>query len=262
MVDGYTPGRFVLSEVAELPFLGDNAEVNSVAYQRTYDKHLAKANEHAGVKILAVFTHGPGLVFNNKRPIDTLKDLEGMKIRTGGGMVNDVVKSLGAVAMLKPAPETYELLSAGVVDGYAFPMEAPFAFKLTPLTKYATVIPGGLYNVSFSFLMNPAKWNSIPEADRKLIEPLLGEALARRAGKAWDAADAKGVADLRNGNVAVSVASPALISEIKARTETLEQAWVNKAAAKGVDGTAALRTLRGEIAKLKAEMTAAAPAKK
>jgi hypothetical protein len=90
---------------------------------------------------------------------------------------------------------------------------------------------------------------------------LLGEALARRAGKAWDAADARGAADLRKGNVAVAVASPALIAEIKARTDTLEQAWITKAAAKGVDGTAALRTLREEIAKLKTEVTAAAPAK-
>lgn len=59
-VHGYTPGRFVLTQVAELPFLGDSAEAVSVAYQKIYEKHFAHLGEHQGVKVLAVFTHGPG----------------------------------------------------------------------------------------------------------------------------------------------------------------------------------------------------------
>ena len=76
-VHGYNQGRFPLSEMAELPFLGETAEAVSVAYQQIYDKHLKKHDEHKGVHTLAVFTHGPGQIFNTRRPIVSLKDLEG-----------------------------------------------------------------------------------------------------------------------------------------------------------------------------------------
>lgn len=250
-VHGYTPGRFPLGHAPEFPFMGDTAEVTAVAYQRIYQRMLAKADEHKGVQVLGVFTHGPGQIYNTKRPINQLKDLEGLKIRVGGGVVNDVAKVLGAVPMLKPAPESYELLSSGVADGVFFPKESPVSFKLVPLIKHATYVPGGLYNVSFVWMANPAKWKSIPEADRKLIEPLLGEALARRSGKMWDAADEKGEAAVRAANIPIVVAGPQMIAQIKQKTAGLEKEWIeNKAKPKGIDGAAVLKALRDEIAKL------------
>ena len=125
------------------------------------------------------------------------------------------------------------------------------SFKLVPLIKHVTYVPGGLYNVSFVWMANPTKWNSIPAADRKAIEPLLGEALARRSGKAWDAADAKGEAAVREAKIPIVQAGPKLIAEVKSRTEGLEKTWIEtRAKPKGVDGAAVLKALRGEIASL------------
>ncbi|HEY6240308.1 MAG TPA: TRAP transporter substrate-binding protein [Burkholderiales bacterium] len=248
---GYTPGRFSLTEAPEFPFMGDTAEVTAVAYQRIYERMLAGADEHKGVVVLSVFTHGPGQIYNTKRAIVSLKDFEGLKIRVGGGVVTDVAKALGTVPILKPAPESYELLSSGVADGVFFPKESPLSFKLIPLIKYVTLVPGGLYNTSFVWMANPAKWSSIPEADRKLIAPLLGEALARRSGRAWDAADAKGVAAMQEAKLSMATASPKLVAEIRAKTATLESEWIEKKAKpKGVDGAAVLNALRAEIAAL------------
>ena len=249
-VHGYTPGRFVLGDAPEFPFMGDTATVTAVAYQRVFERMLAKADEHKGVVLLGVFTHGPGQIYNTKRAINGVKDLEGLKIRVGGGVVNEVAKALGTVPMLKPAPESYELLSSGVADGVFFPKESAASFKLVPLLKHVTYVPGGLYNVSFAWFANPAKWSSIPAADRKLIEPLLGEALARRSGKMWDDADAKGEQAVRAANIPIVKASPQFISEIKQRTSGLENAWIEKAKPKGVDGAAVLKALRAEIASL------------
>jgi TRAP-type C4-dicarboxylate transport system substrate-binding protein len=248
---GYTPGRFALTEVAEFPFMGDTAEVTAVAYERIFERMLAKADEHKGVVVLSVFTHGPGQIYNARHAINSLKDFDGLKIRVGGGVVTDVTRALGAVPILKPAPESYELLSSGVADGVFFPKESPLSFKFIPLIKYVTLVPGGLYNTSFVWMANPAKWNSIPEADRKLIAPLLGEALARRSGRAWDAADAKGLAAMQEAKLAIATASPQLLAEIRAKTSGLEREWVEKKARpKGVDGAAALAALRAEIAAL------------
>ncbi|TMG89925.1 MAG: ABC transporter substrate-binding protein, partial [Betaproteobacteria bacterium] len=144
-----------------------------------------------------------------------------------------------------------ELLSTGVADGLFFPKESPLSFKLVPLIKHVTYVPGGLYNVSFAWIANQAKWNQIPEADRKAIQPLLGEALARRSGRAWDAADAKGEAAVREAKIPIVIASAQFRAEIKAKTEPLEKEWIEKKAKPmGVDGGAVLKALRAEIAVL------------
>src|SRR5260370_27490033 len=106
----YTPARHVLPLVAELPGAGETAEINSVAYSRLHWKYLDKAGEYKGVHLLGVFTHGPGQMFNTKRPIKSLADLQAMKIRTGGGIPEAMARALGASAFLKPAPHSPALL--------------------------------------------------------------------------------------------------------------------------------------------------------
>src|SRR5205823_14834935 len=94
-----------------------------------YWKHFHKVGEYKGVKLLGVFTHGPGQMFT-KRPVKSIADVQGLKIRTGGGIAEQVAKALGASAFVKPAPESYELLSSGVADGVFFPLESIISFKL------------------------------------------------------------------------------------------------------------------------------------
>jgi TRAP-type transport system periplasmic protein len=224
----------------------------SVAYQRIYDKHLAKLDEHKGLKVMAVFTHGPGVIFNNKKPVNTLADLDGIKFRVGGGVVNDVGKALGVNMTLKPAPESYELLSSGVVDGTWFPDESIVSFKLDKLIKYRTAMPGGLYNTSFAFVMNPATWAKIPKADQAAIDKLSGEFAARHFGKYWDTEDDKSLAAQKALGVQMVTANAAFVADFKARTAAVETAWVQEAGAKGLQGAAAvLQEFRAEISKVK-----------
>ncbi len=251
-VHGYTPGRYVLTKMAELPFLGDSAIATSVAYQRIYQKHLAKLDEHRGLKVIAVFTHGPGVIFNNKRPINTLADLDGVKFRVGGGVVNDIGKLLGVNMTLKPAPESYELLSSGVVDGVWFPDESIVSFRLDKLIKYRTAVPGGLYNTSFALVMNPATWAKIPKADQAIIEKMSGEFAARFFGKYWDDMDTKSRAAQQVAGIQSVTADARFVADFKAKTASYEAAWVKEAEARGLKNAAAvLQEFRAEIDKLK-----------
>jgi TRAP-type transport system periplasmic protein len=249
-VHGYTPGRYTLTQLAELPFAGDNPVATSVAYQRVYEKHLAKVNEHKGLKVLAVFTHGPGALFNTKRPIQSLADMQGLKFRVGGGMVNEVGKSLGVNVTLKPAPESYELLSSGVMDGVFFPAESIESFKLEKLIKYRTNFPGGLYNTSFAFVMNEGTWAKISKADQEAITKLSGEHAAKIFGTGWDKVDRRGSAFMQANGVQVHNASKAFIEEVRAKTATLEQKFIADAKAKGLTNPEqVLKDYRAEIAK-------------
>jgi len=247
----YTPARHTLTAMPELPGFGATAEANSVAYSRVYWKRFHQAGEYKGVKFLGVFTHGPGQMLTKKK-VDTIADLQGLKIRTGGGIAEAVARAIGASPFVKPAGESYELLSSGIADGTFFPIEAVVSFKLEKVIGQATLFPGGLYSSSFGVFMNEAKWNAISKRDQDAIDALAGERIARAAGKSWDEADRKGFEALRAAGVPVVNASPELADEVRKRSEPLVQDWVGKANAKGVDGAAALAEFRDELKKIAA----------
>lgn len=251
-VHGYTPGRYVMGKMAELPFLGDSAVATSVAYQRIYEKHMASFNEHKGMKVITVFTHGPGIIFNTKKPVTSLADLQGLKFRVGGGMVNEVGKALGVNMTLKPANESYEMLSSGVVDGTWFPDESVVSFKLDKLIKHRTAVPGGLYNTSFALVMNEATWNKIAKADQDVITKMSGEWAARFIGKYWDDTDAQSRDVQKAAGVQSITADAKFVAEFKAKTAALEEAWIKEAEGKGLkNAKAVLEEFRAEIAKVK-----------
>ncbi len=251
-VDGYTPGRFVFTQVAEFPFLGDSAETTSVAYQNIYNKYFAPAGEHRGVKVLGVFTHGPGVIFNSKKPVNSSADVSSLKFRIGGGNINELSKAMGWNTTLKPAPESYELLATGVMDGTFFPDESIASFKLN-MIKHATTFPGGLYNTSFVFMMNQDKYKSLTADQKSAVDKLSGEYVARLFGQGWDALDkasrdgaqkSQGVQRLR--------ASDAFVNEIKAKQTVIEDKWAAAAEAKGLkNAKGVLAEFRAEIAKVK-----------
>jgi TRAP-type C4-dicarboxylate transport system substrate-binding protein len=231
----YTPARHILPLLAELPGAGATAEINSVAFSRIHWKYFQPVGEYKGVHLLAVFTHGPGQMFT-KKPIGSLADFKGLKIRTGGGVAERVANALGASAFVKPAPESYELLNSGVADGVFFPLESIASFKLETVIAQATLFPGGMYSSSFGFFMNEDKWRKLSKADQDAITSVSGEHLARFAGKSWDAADVIGLAALKKAGGKVIDASPAMAKEVSERSAPIIQDWIQKASAKGVDG--------------------------
>ena len=248
----YTPARHPLPLLAELPGSGGSAEVNSVAYNRIHWKYLQQANEYKGVKLLGVFTHGPGQMFSVKKPVNSVADLSGMKVRSGGGISEASAKALGASPLVKPAPESYELLSSGVADATFFPSESIKSFNLDKVVKHATYFPGGFYSSSFGFFMNEDKWNKLSKQDQDAITSVSGEALARLAGKAWDAADKVGIEALKAAGVVMVDANPAFVADVRKRTEPLINDWVKAANAKGIDGAKVFAEFHEELKKVAA----------
>lgn len=249
-VHGYTPGRFLFTQMAEFPFLGNTAEPISVAFNKVASKYPQFGQEHQGVKVLAYFTHGPGLPFNTKKPVTKVEDLQGLKWRVGGGMVNEISKTLGMNVTLKPAPDSYELLSGGVMDGTLFPAESTESFKIDKIIKHATFFPGGLYNTSFVFMMNQAKYDKLSADEKKAVDAISGEMAARTFGRNWDKVDRRGVALMQANGVQMVKADAQFVNDVKAKTGALEQKWVKDAEAKGLkDAAKVLAEFRAEIAK-------------
>ncbi len=243
----YTPARHVLPLMPELPGAGATAEINSVAFSRIHWKYFQQANEYKGVKLLGVFTHGPGQMFNSKRPITKIEDLAGMKIRSGGGISEEMARALGASAFVKPAPESYELLSTGVADGTFFPLESIASFKLGTVVKHATIFPGGFYSSAFGFFMNEDKWNKLSKEDQEAIMSVSGENIARIAGKAWDGADKVGLEALKKEGVQITEPSADFIKAVEEKSKPIIEKWLAAAKAKGIDADKAYAEFKQEI---------------
>src|SRR5688572_8223789 len=245
----YTPSRHILPLMPELPGAGETAEINSVAYSRIHWKHFHKVGEYKGVKLLAVWTHGPGQMFT-KKPVNGIGDVQGLKIRTGGGIAEAVANALGASAFVKPAPESYELLKSGVADGVFFPFESIVSFKLDTVIEQATVFRGGMYSSAFGFFMNEDKWNKLPKQDQDAIDKIAGEHIARLAGQSWDDADKRGFEALKKSGVKIVNANPEFVAEVRKRSAPIIEDWIKQASAKGVDAAKILAEFREELKKV------------
>src|SRR3954464_10413135 len=245
----YTPARHILPLMAELPGAGATAEINSVAYSRIHWKHFQKLGEYKGVKLLGVWTHGPGQMFT-KKPVKTLADFQNLKIRTGGGVAEQVANALGASAFVKPAPESYELLNSGVADGVFFPFESIVSFKLDKVIGQATVFPGGLYSSAFGFFMNEDKWNKLSKEDQAIIEKHAYEYAARSNGQSWDRADKVGLEALKKAGANIVTANAAMQAEARKRAGPIIEDWVKKASAKVPNAKQALDEFHQELKKL------------
>jgi TRAP-type C4-dicarboxylate transport system substrate-binding protein len=238
--------RFAGSQLGQFSFLGDDAVTASKAFWTVYTEDLNAREEHAGTHLLGLFTHGPGLLHNNLRRIETPADLEGMKIRVPGGYIAGLTEDLGATPLFMSSPEVYEKLSRGVIDGVAFTYEAMTAFNLVDDIKYSMTVPGGIYNTSWFLVMNQAKWDEISDADKAAIEKLSGAAFAEKAGAVWDAADAGGIALVAETKIEVHEANDAVLAAIREKAAKHEAAWAEAVKAQGFDGAAALAELRAE----------------
>ena len=126
-------------------------------------------------------------------------DITGLRMRVGGGTISEITKTLGAVPVALSVPEGYNALERGIVDGTILPYEALHALKLAEVTKHH--IDVRMYTASQFTVMNLAKWNSLPDDLKKVLDDLGGTWAAEFAGAAWDKAEEPGIeADKKLGN--------------------------------------------------------------
>lgn len=246
-VVAYTPGPFEILRGAELPFLSPNAEIGSQAAYDWYDRNIGFDKEFKDVKIITMFVHGPGAV-HSKEQIKTLEDLAGVKLRVGGGGVR-MAEALGATPVAMPATQAYEAIQKGVADGAMFPFESIGGFRLGELVNYHLEIPGGLYTTPFAVMMNPAKFEALSDAHKKVLTDLGGVAGAKIFGKGWDDADAVGRELALKQDGVFTKLEGAELEKWKEKIAFMNADWVEKANAAGLDGAALLEDFKATVAK-------------
>lgn len=248
-VPGYSPGRFPLSGVGELPQTADTAEALSVGIWRLFEKTPELQKEFGEVKVLGLFATSPYHFQSSKGPIATVSDFGGVKVRVSGGVGSKVIETLGATSILQPAGKTFELLSGGVVDATVFPLETLKSFKLESLVKNVSVVPGGLGAAPLLVAINPAKFDALSQEDKDALLRASGENLARINGRVWDNNDKLGIESFLAAGGTVTEVDDAVAGQIAEAIQPVLEAWADEVkGATGVDGLDLLSSLRAEAA--------------
>ena len=229
-------------EALDLP-LGYPNGLTATRVANTFFEKI-QPGELDNVKVLYLHAHGPGLLHTQK-PVNTLADLQNMKIRSTG-LSAKVVEALGGVPVAMPQGDTYESLQKGVVEGTFGPIEVLKGWRQAEVVKYTTDCNTVGYTTAMFVVMNKSKWNSLDPEIQSVFE-----ATSRKwidvHGQRWDQGDQEGLSYATSlGNQIIKLDSDEAL-HWKAKVRPIINDYISGAAAKQLDGNGYVDTLTRAI---------------
>jgi len=172
--NSWTPGRFPLISVMELPYMVKSTFAGAHVLTDLYEKFPKMRAELKDVHLLHLWTTMPYEIHTVKKPVYKLEDIKGMKLATQPG-ARAVLEALGAVPVPMPSPKIYQTVEKGVADGSALAWGAFKAWKLVEVTNYHTNVH--LAALPYSTIMNQNTWNKLPKDIQKVITDVTNKML-------------------------------------------------------------------------------------
>lgn len=243
VLQGATPGRFPMTELAQHPSLIPNGKVGSQALMDIKD---LLEPEYNGVKVLYFMATPPVPLLMAGKEVASLDQMKGLRIRHPGTVYASLISALGATPVGVAPAEVADALSKGTIDGTLMSYEGAQSFQLGPNIKSATTINGGV--VTFAMVMNPDSYNKLPPDLQKLIDDTTGHVGAKRVGTDSDKADQIGLEYMGQNNVKLIDLGE---SDAVAYGKITDELIAKKVAAleeKGLPGKQALQRLREAVA--------------
>jgi TRAP-type C4-dicarboxylate transport system substrate-binding protein len=238
MLHGYTPGKFPMTSVIELPFMG-NSSVN--ATRILYDlmaKYPQIAEEHSGVKVLYIWGVDTGQVMTTNKPVRTMADLKGLKLRVGSASSSPMAEALGAVPVLMNISDLFDSLQKDVIQGTLLGTSAIKTFNLTPVIKHMTI--ANIFTNTQAVVINNASWAKIPKQDQDIILSLSGQRMGEIVAESFvDECDIAMKASEDAGMDIYTLPDDEL-AKWKEAMNPIYQQWVKDMEAKGLPGQAIL----------------------
>lgn len=176
----YSPGRFPLWAVVEIPFQLANTTTGARAFHEWYSEYLDK--EMSDVKLCFVTIHHPGALNFNKADIRLPEHLKGLRIRSGGPIMGDWVTQLGATTVAAALPEVKELADRGVIDGVMLPWDMVL-FGIHEAMPYHIDEP--FYVGAQAWIINKDFYAGLTDAERTAIDAHCGPDYSEKISTPW-----------------------------------------------------------------------------
>jgi TRAP-type C4-dicarboxylate transport system substrate-binding protein len=237
----YVSDKMPLSEVAQLPGKFETSCQGTLAYWKTAREGSVSKQEYGPNKIKLLFevVLPPYQVWTAKAKVETLKDMQGLKLRTTGGAQDLTLRALDAVPVRMAAPDAYESLSRGTMDGLLFPMESVVAYGLDKLVKNATEgVSFGSFIVAYS--INQSVWDKLPDDVKKAMNEA-SEAIVPAACAEVDKETAATKKHMQDGGISFNPLPDATRAEMKDKLKGVGKEWADGLDSRGKPASAVLK---------------------
>lgn len=182
----FTPGRFPLTTVMELPLINPNGAIGTKVLWDLYQRFPEMRAEHDKVKVLWMAVSAPSQLHTVKKLVKTVDDFQGMTLGTSGRLPMKTIAKMGGAPQRIPSQEAYQALQRGVVDGFMASFLSIEGNKLYEVAKYHTILNS--WSFSFVNVMNRKTWESLPADVQKILDDVSRHTWLR-AGEGLDYGD-------------------------------------------------------------------------
>ena len=221
IVPGQNPNRFRATAAIEIPGLFRDAREASLVYTR-----LIAARALPGYDdffVIGAYGTAPETI-NSRKPLKSLAELKGLKIRVNNLMEAAGLAKLGALPIVLPFNETSSALSSGLIDGATVPAAQLFDVGIGRLTAFHYLLPTS--TAPLALVMNRKVFERLPADAQTLIRKYSGEWLAERYGTAYHRFNQQALAQIRaDARRTVVVPSAADLARARAAFRSVAEDW-------------------------------------
>jgi len=235
-LQGYTPGKFPLTSVVELPFMATSGRQASQAIWELLDTSPEMQAEYQGVKVLSIWTVDTGQLMTARTVVRNVEEIKGLKLRVGSDTLKPTAEALGAVPILMGIGDLFDSMQKGVVDGTLLGTSAIRTFKLAPILKGVTV--GHFFVNAQALGINEKVWAKIPAADQKILLDLAGMRMAKEMGMKYDSEGQVGFEDAKAAGVEIFEMPDGEMAKWKKAVAGIYKGWIADMNGKGLPGQA------------------------
>lgn len=242
VVPTYVQDKMPLTAVAELPGTFANSCQGTMAYWKLAqgDGVLSKREyQPNGVRVMFAIVMPPYQIFSGQRPIGTLRDIDGQKLRTTGGAQDTLVTRLKGVPVRMSAPDLHESLSRGTVDGMVFPASSVLAYNIEGLVK-SGIVGENFGSAVLTYMMSETRWKALPQAVRDAMAEA-GEATTRRICAYADRELASDIQKIKAKGAALTQLPAADRAQLATTSASVGNEWAEALNNRGKPGTDVLK---------------------
>ncbi len=162
-------GRFPMTEALIHPGSNlDDPRLTSKVAMAMYEKYPQMQKEYRQIKFLFLYGFAPITIATTSKPVRTIEDLKGMRLRVAQKSLAYLLKTLDVSPMFIKPGDIFMNMQKGVIDGSVMGWSGHQAFGITKLAKYFTIVPA-FPGPFFIKGMNKSKWNSLPADAQQIL---------------------------------------------------------------------------------------------
>jgi TRAP-type C4-dicarboxylate transport system substrate-binding protein len=233
---GYTAGDFPMLSLTELPGTADSAEDGTRKLWKNMDFFKEELKD---AKVLMLWNSDTAGIMSRAKPVRTMDDLKGMRIRTPSRAQSAQLTALGATPVDMPVTQIYNALERGVIDATMIPLSAMLDFKLLEVVKYLTV-DAPLGRSPFLVSLQRKRYESLPPDLKTIVDSTTGLEMSLGGARSYDKKNKLALEAGKKDREVIALA-PAEANRWLAIFKTLAKQQAEEADKKGLPGTALVK---------------------